>query len=58
MSHRNLPDGSYDKVILKSSRDLLARRCDNATLRRDGDVSQLRFWVFHLGLTRDVVETY
>ena len=58
MRRRNLPDGGYDKVIWKSSRDLLTRCHDNVTLRRDGDVSQRRYWVFHLGLTGDVAETY
>ena len=30
----------------------------NVTLRRGGDVPQRRYWVFHLGVTEDVVETY
>ena len=29
------------------------RRRDNVTLRRGGDVTQQRYWVFHLGLTGD-----
>ena len=34
------------------------RLCDNATPERGGDVPQRRYWVFHLGVTGDVVETY
>ena len=34
-------------------------RCrDNLTPRRGGDVPQWRYWVFHLDVTGDVVETY
>ena len=58
MRHRNLPDGECDKVPWKSNRDLLTRRRGNVTLRRDGGVSQQCYWVFHLGLTGDVVEMY
>ena len=54
----NLPDGGNDKVTWKLSRDLLTRRRNNITLRRGGDASQRRYWVFHLGLTGDVVERY
>ena len=57
MRPRNLPDGDYDKVIWIYSKDLLTRRRENVTPRRGGDVPQQRFWVFYLGLTRDVVET-
>ena len=57
MRRRNLQDGGYDKVIWKSSRDLLTRRRDNVTLRRDGELSQQCYWMFHLGLTGDVTET-
>ena len=39
------------------SRDLLTRRGESVTPRRGGDIPQQRFWVFYLGLTRDVVET-
>ena len=58
MRRGNLPDGVHGKVISKRSRDLLIRRRDNLTLRRGGDVPPRRYWVFHLGLTGDVVETY
>ena len=34
------------------------RRRDNVTPRVGGDVPQRRYWVFHLGVTKDVVETY
>ena len=54
----NLPGGGHDKVTWKRSRDLLKRRCDNVSLRRGGDVPQWRYWMFHLGLTGDVVGTY
>ena len=54
----NIPDGGYDKAIWKHSRELLIRRRKNATLRRGGEVPQWRYWVSHLGLTWDVVETY
>ena len=34
-------------------------RCgDKVTLRCGGDVPQQRYWVFLLGVTGDVVETY
>ena len=39
-------------------RDLITMRRDNVTLRRGGDVPQRRYWVFHLGLTGEVVESY
>ena len=58
MRRRNLPHGGHGKVIRKRSRDLLTRRQGNVTPRRGGDVPQRRYWVFHLGLTADVVETY
>ena len=58
MRRRNLPDGGNEKVIRKRSRDLLTRRRDNVTPRRDGDVTQQRYWLFYLGLKEDVVETY
>ena len=54
----NLPGGGHDKVTWKRSRDLLTWRRDNVSLRRGGDVPQWRYWVFHLGLTGDVVGTY
>ena len=58
MRLRNLLDGGYyDKVIWMCSRDLLTRRRKNVTPRCGGDIPQQRFWVFYLGLTRDVVET-
>ena len=37
---------------------LETRRRDNVTPRRGGDVPQRRYWVFHLGVTGDVIETY
>ena len=37
---------------------LETRPRDNVTPRRGGDVPQRRYWVFHLGVTEDVVETY
>ena len=58
MRRGNLPDGGHEKVIWERSRDLLTRRRDNLTLRRGRDALQRRCWVFHLGLTGDVVETY
>ena len=58
MKRRNLSDEGHDKITWKRIRDLIARRPDNATLRRGGDVPQRRYWVFHLGLTGDVVDTY
>ena len=30
----------------------------NVTPRQGGDVPQRRYWVFHLGVAEDVVETY
>ena len=54
----NLSDGGHDKVTWKRIRDLLTRCRDNVTLTRGGDVPQPRYWVFHLGLTGDVVDTY
>ena len=58
MRHENLPDWAHDKVTWKRSRNLLTRRRNNVTLRRGGDVPQRRYWVFHLVLTGNVVETY
>ena len=58
MRRGNLPDEDNDKITWKRSRDLLTRRCNKTTLRLGGDVLQRHFWLFHLGLTRDVVETY
>ena len=49
MRRANLPDGGHD---------LLTRLHDNVTPRRGGDVPQRRYWVFHLVLTGEVVETY
>ena len=40
MRSGNLPDGGNDKVTWKRSRDLIIRRRNNVTLRRDGDVPQ------------------
>ena len=31
---------------------------DNVTLRRSGDLPQRCYWVFHLGVTGDVLERY
>ena len=58
MKRRNLSDEDHDKITWKRIRDLIATRPDNVTLRRGGDVPQRRYWVFHLGLTGDVVNTY
>ena len=57
MRRGNLPDGGHDKITWKSIRDLLTRRRDNVTLRSGGDVPQRPYWVFHLGLTGEVVES-
>ena len=47
------------QITCKCGGDLLITRCRyKVTLRRGGDVPQRRHWVFHLGLTGDVVETY
>ena len=35
----------------------LTRRRDNITPRRAGEVPQQLYWVIHLGLPRDVIET-
>ena len=40
------------------SGDLLPRHRESVTPRRGGDVRQQRYWVFHLGVTGDVLETY
>ena len=58
MRRGNLPDGGQDKITWKSIRDLLTMRRDNVTVRSGGDVPQRRYWVFHLGLTGEVVESY
>ena len=58
MKRGTLPYGGHDKVILKRSRDLLTRHRDNVTPRHGGDLSQRCYWVFHLGLTGDVVESH
>ena len=58
MRRGNLPDEGHDKVTCKRSRDLLTRRRDSVTPRCGGDVPQRRYWVFHLGVTGDVLETY
>ena len=50
-----LPDGAQDKVTCKS---LLTRRRDGISPTRSGDVLQQRFWVFLLGVTGEVIETY
>ena len=57
MRRENLPDGGHDKVTSKRS-DILTRRRDNVTPRGGGDVPQQHYWVFQMGLTGDVVETY
>ena len=54
----NLPGGGHNKVTGKRSRDLLTKRCNNVILRHGGYVPQRCCWVFHLGLTEDVAETY
>ena len=58
MRRENLPDWAHDRVTWKRSRVLLTRRRNNITLRRGGLVPQWPYWVFHLGLTGNVVETY
>ena len=58
MRHGNLPDESHDRIAQKRNRDLITRRHKNITQRHGGDISQWHFWVFHLRLTREVVETY
>ena len=58
MKRGNRSDGGHDKITWQRIRDLLTRSRDNVTLRRGGDVPQRRYWVFHLGLTGDVVDTY
>ena len=58
MRRESLPDWAHDKVTWKRSTDLLTRRRNNVTLRCGGHVPQRRYWVFHLGLTGDIVETY
>ena len=57
MRRGNLHDWGNNKVTWKRIRDLLTRRRNNVTLRRGGDVPQRRYWVFHLGLTGDVIDT-
>ena len=58
MKRGNLSDGGHDRIAWKRIRDLLTRRRDNLTLRHGGDVPQRCYWVFHLGLTEDTVDTY
>ena len=58
MKRGNLSDGGHDKITWKSIRDLITRCRNNVTLRRGRDLPQRRYWVFHLGLTGDVVDTY
>ena len=57
MRPTNLLDGDYDKVLWMCCKYLLTRCRENVTPRCGGDIPQQRFWVFYLGLTRDVVET-
>ena len=54
----NLPDEGHDKATWKRSRDLLTRRRINVTLKDGGDVPQVLCWVFHLGLTGDVIQAH
>ena len=57
MRHGNLPDGNSDKVTWKYSKDLLPQQhCGNIILRHSGDVPQQYYWVFHLGVTGNIVE--
>ena len=60
MRRESLPDGGHVKVISKTILETLVetRHRDNVTPKRGGDVPQQRYWVFHLGVTRVVVETY
>ena len=59
MRHGNLPDGNSDKVTWKYSKDLLTQQhCGNIILRHSGDIPQQRYWVFHLGVTGNIVEMY
>ena len=58
MTRWNLPVGGHGKVTWRRNRDLLTRCCNKVTQRRGGDVLQQRYWVFHVGLAGDLVETY
>ena len=58
MRRGSLSDGGHDKITWKQIRDLLTSRCENAILRSGGIVPQRRYWVFHLRLTGDVMDTY
>ena len=60
MRRESLPDGGHVKVILKTILGTLVetRHRDNVTPKCGGDVPQQRYWVFHLGVTGVVVETY
>ena len=60
MRRETLPDGGHVKVISKTILETLVetRRRDNVTPKRGGDVPQQRYWVFHLGVTGVVIETY
>ena len=58
MKRGNLSEGGHGKITWKHFRDLLTRRRDNVTLKRGGDVPQRCYWMFHLGLTEEVVDTY
>ena len=53
------PDGDHDKVIWNVVETVVGTRRHNKVIpRRDGGVPQRRYWVSHLGVTGDVVETY
>ena len=58
MRRGNLPDGGHEKLENVVETVVETRRRDNVTTKRGGDVPQRRYWVFHLGITGDVVETY
>ena len=58
MQRGNLPNLGRDKLTSKRSRDLLTRCHDNVTETRVRDLPQPHYWVFHLGLTGDLVQTY
>ena len=58
MRRGNLQITDLGKVTSRCSRDLLRERHKNITQRRGRDVPLRRHWVFHMGLTGDVIEIY
>ena len=51
-------DICHDKITWKHIRDLLTSRRENVILRSGGVVPERPYWVFHLRLTGDVMNTY